>query len=109
MTRRRVTALLAVLGLVAALITATAAPASALHGCTDDDPATSEPVTIELPPTTTPTPTPTDDKCDAAKAKLAKAKEKLRRLKEHDAPQRAIDKAKAKVKKQRGAVQAACA
>jgi hypothetical protein len=60
------------------------------HGC----PATSQP---------------DDTACDDAKAALAKAKAKLRKLKKHDASKHAIAKAKKKVKKAKAKVKAACA
>jgi hypothetical protein len=47
--------------------------------------------------------------CDAAKAALAKAKAKLKKLRQHDASKRAIAKAKKKVKKAKAKVKAACA
>ena len=53
-------------------------------------------------------PPPDTAACDDAKAKLAKAKKKLRKLKQQDAPQSRIKKAKRKVKKAKQAVNAAC-
>jgi hypothetical protein len=61
------------------------------HGC----PASSQP--------------PDTSACDAAKAALAKAKAKLKKLRQKDASKRAIAKAKKKVKKAKAAVAAACA
>jgi hypothetical protein len=46
--------------------------------------------------------------CDAAKAKLAKAKAKLKNLRAHYAPKGAIAKAKKRVKKAKRAVKVAC-
>jgi hypothetical protein len=46
--------------------------------------------------------------CDEAKDKLAKAKRKLKKLKQNDAPSQAIHKAKKRVKKARDAVDEAC-
>jgi hypothetical protein len=74
----------------------------------DDDPAVLPPVVIQLPPDSPPVNPSDTAACDKAKAKLAKAKAKLKRLMQHDAPKSAIDKAKAKIKKQRGSVKAAC-
>jgi hypothetical protein len=52
---------------------------------------------------------PVDTKaCDGAKAKLDKAKRKLHKLREADAPRKAIKKAKDKVKKRHQQVEAAC-
>ena len=46
--------------------------------------------------------------CEAAQAKLKKAQARLKKLKHHHASKAAIEKAKRKVKKARGAVAAAC-
>jgi hypothetical protein len=69
------------------------------------EPAT---VTVQVAPKSGPG-TADNTACDTAKHKLAKAKAKLRKLKQRGAPKQAIDKAKAAVKKRRKAVKAACA
>ena len=70
---------------------------------------------VVTPPTDPPvnppaTPGPVDDgSCKAATDKLAKAKAKLKKLKQNDASAKKIKKAKAKVKKAKQAVATACA
>jgi hypothetical protein len=74
----------------------------------DGCPAQGGPASNNGCPAASSTPPVDDSACDAAKAKLDKAKAKLRKLRKHDAAKHAIKRAKKRKKKAKGAVAAAC-
>ena len=69
----------------------------------DDCPAVAGPASNAGCPVST-----VDPQCDEARAKLKKAKKKLKKLKANDAPRKKIKKAKKKVKKAKNAVAQEC-